>query len=103
MNLSGLQKYILLQGLESRRKSVDKKTLLDYYSHRKDSPPADDQLSIITKSVDRLISRGLAKGAGIKTAEKWYVREVILTSLGKKTARRLLGEQQKLPLKTKIK
>lgn len=99
MHLSSLQKYILLRGLESRAGSVDKRILLDFYRWQKHKPGPDSQLSIITKSVERLINRGLARGRGIKTAQKWYISQVLLTSSGKKAAKKLLGEQQRLPFK----
>ncbi|HNZ73065.1 MAG TPA: hypothetical protein PKG73_00460 [bacterium] len=101
MRLSSLQKYILRRGLEDRNGSVNKKTLLDFYRRQKDPPTAISQLSIITKSVERLISRGLVRGGGIKTARKWYIDRVMLTPAGRKLARRLLGEQQPLPFKNK--
>lgn len=53
----------------------------------------------ITKTLERLIDKGLMVGYGVRTPKKWYIKEVRLTLMGRKTAKRLLGEQQKLPLK----
>lgn len=101
MSLSELQKYILLQGLENKSGRVSKKILDKFYA-RQDSPPQkEDQVKIITKSVERLIHRGLARGQGLKTAEKWFIQEVILTRAGHKKAKELLGQQPPLPLKIK--
>jgi len=101
MPLSSLQKYILLQGLASKKRAVSKAVLNQFYHRQARPPQPKDREGIITKSVERLINRGLVKILGFKTAEKWFIKEVILTSLGKKAARQLLGRQEKLPLKLK--
>lgn len=97
MPFSGLQKYILLKGLENKKHSVPKKILAKFYVGRKNSPKNSDQTDIITKSAERLIKKGLAKGVGVKTAEKWFVSELIITRPGIKVAKDFLGKQQKLP------
>ncbi|MEK7167621.1 MAG: hypothetical protein AAB791_01310 [Patescibacteria group bacterium] len=94
MTLSKLQKYILRQGLEGR---VSKNILEKFYL--KEPRPPKDKLDVITKSAERLIKRGLIKGVGIKTAERWFIRELILTPSGIKQAKLLLGRQIKLPFK----
>ena len=99
MTLSNLQKFILRQGLGSRQARISKRVILNFYSTEKNPPQPEDRIKIITKSVERLISRGLAKGLGIKTKEKWFIKEVILTPTGKRKARELLGRQQKIPFK----
>jgi hypothetical protein len=103
MNLSRLQKYVLRRGLDSRSFSISKKDLLDYYSKQKSKPKPDDQLGIITKSVERLIARGLVRGHGVKTAQKWFISKVALTREGIKLAKMVVSSQQKLPLKIKNK
>lgn len=103
MKLSRLQKYILSKGLEGRQYSVSKSVLSSFYGSLKKKPKIEDQLSIITKSVDRLIKNGLIKGVGVKTAEKWFIKEVVLTKEGIKKARELFGKQQELPLKKRKK
>lgn len=55
--------------------------------------------NVISRSVDRLISKQLLVGYGRKTARKWFVERVRLTPKGKTVARQMLGEQQTLPLK----
>ncbi len=59
------------------------------------------RLDAATKAVDRLITRGLAVGIGVRTAEKWFIKEVRLTPAGRHEARRRLGVQQRLPLEKK--
>ncbi len=38
-------------------------------------------------------------GYGVRTPKKWYIKEVKLTPIGRRLARKLLGEQQALPFK----
>ena len=102
MALSNLQKYILNKGLEGRAKTVIKAVLKKFYAAKKNQPKEEDQLNIITKSVERLIKKGLVKGIGVKSKEKWFVKEVILTKKGLKKAKELLGQQQELPFIKKI-
>lgn len=103
MVLSSLQKYILNKGLEGSKNTVGKTVLKRFYIAQKSRPSEEDQINIITKSVDKLIKRGLVKGVGTKTAKKWFVKEVILTKKGVKIAKELLGKQQELPFKNKKK
>lgn len=97
MRLSSLQKYILLHALNGR-KYVKRTGLFNFYKNKKDIPKKEDIKNIITKSIERLIDRGLLAGRGTKTAHKLYIKEIRLTNKGRKAARKLLGEQQKLPL-----
>ena len=99
MPLSQLQKYILRAGLGSKKYAAPKAILIKFYQGLKNPPKPADQIGIITKSVERLILKGLARGVGVKTAEKWFIKEVILTASGKKKARELLGRQAQLPFK----
>lgn len=78
---------------------MSRKTLVDFYQTQKKTPSPFQQVKIITQSFERLIKRGLMVGYGVRTPEKWFIKEIRLTSKGKKEARRVLGEQQKLPLK----
>ena len=97
MRLSTLQKYILLQCyLENKR--LNRNKLVDFYGKQKKKPKVDDQVSIITKSIDRLIEKGLLIGYGSKTAEKLFIKEIKLTRLGRKIIREGFGQQQKLKI-----
>lgn len=99
MNLSSLQKYVLLQGLGGKNNLVSKSVLINFYKNKNRQPKRQDQITIITRSVERLVNSGLVKAIGVKTKDKWFIKDVILTSLGVKRAKELLGKQQKLPFK----
>ena len=102
MRLSSLQKYILKNLLSSKGKS--KRTqLLRFYDKQKNPPKKEDQLGIMTKSLERLIDKGLMIGYGRRTPEKWFIDEVQLTDYGRKAARKLFGQQQRLPFLIKKK
>ncbi|MDO8581349.1 MAG: hypothetical protein Q7S16_00540 [bacterium] len=81
-----------------RKGRLKKKNLLSFYEKQKDKPSEKDKADTITKSVDSLIDKGMMVGYGMRTPKKWYIEEVRLMPKGRKIARKLLGEQQKLPL-----
>lgn len=99
MRLSALQKFILTECYEKKGRTK-KKVLLAFYHKQKDKPSEKDQVDTVTKSVESLIDKGLMVGYGVRTPRRWYIEEVRLMPKGRKIARKLLGEQQKLPLKT---
>jgi len=77
--------------------------MLKFYDKRKNKPKHDDMVNIITKSVDRLIKKELLVGHGIKTAKKWFVKEVRLTPKGRKWAKFVCGQQLRLPFSLRSK
>lgn len=77
---------------------MKKQLILNFYEHAKERPNQKDQIDTITKSVESLIDKGLLVGYGVRTPKKWYIEEVRLMQKGRKLARKLLGEQQQLPL-----
>lgn len=97
MRLSTLQRYILRQCLFEGKK-LNRDRLVTFYNNQKNKPKKEDLVNIITKSIERLIGNGLLVGYGVRTAEKWFIREVRLTRKGAKTARESLGRQQKLKI-----
>ncbi|MFH1173319.1 MAG: hypothetical protein V1692_02200 [bacterium] len=98
MKLSKLQNYILTQSfLEAASYNRDK--LLKFYDSYKKPPIKEDQINIITKSLERLINQGLLVGYGIRTNRKWFIKEIKITGQGKQLAKKLLSQQQILPLK----
>lgn len=99
MYFSALQKYILLQCHERRRRKCDREIFLQFYNKNKIKKNRKDIVNIITKSIERLIDRELLIGYGIRTSHKWFIKEIKLTPKGRRRAKKLLGEQQKLPLK----
>lgn len=98
MRLSLLQKYTLLQGLNFKKK-FSRNILVKFYDKQKKKPKQEDRVNIITKSLERLINKELLIGYGVRTSHRWFIKEIKLTSKGKKVAKKLLGEQQKLPFK----
>lgn len=90
MRLSHLQKYILLECLQSRTGRISR-TRLNLASKTK----------IITKSIKRLIDKELLVGFGQRTKYKWFIKEIKLTALGKKQAKKLLGEQLRIKFSAK--
>ncbi len=101
MRLSSLQKYILLECLNSGKVKISREKFGKFYNRVKDKRKAKAITKVITKSLERLISRELLVGYGIRTPHKWFVREVRLTHKGRREAKRLLGEQRKLPFKVR--
>jgi hypothetical protein len=95
--LSSLQRAILTECLEEGRGRLDRRRFGLFYQERK--TPKSPQ-KIITQSLERLIEREFLVGYGIRTPHKWFIQQVRLTPKGRKTARKLLGEQQQLKLKT---
>ncbi len=99
MKLSALQKYILKQCFQNRKKAVSKSVLEKFYNNKKEKPK--ELINVITKSVERLIKKELVIGYGWRTAHKWFIRHVKLTPKGLKVAKSLFGIQQKLPFRDK--
>ncbi|MCX6746418.1 MAG: hypothetical protein NTX00_05440 [Candidatus Parcubacteria bacterium] len=100
MRLSKLQKYILLQCFDNKNK-LDRKVLLGFYRVYKKKPSREIMVNSITSSLERLIKKGLIVGFGELTKEKTFINKIRLTIIGKKSAKKLLGEQKRLPLKLK--
>ena len=99
MKLSRLQRYILINCYLARKGRVLKRKLASFYDKVTKKPKAKDINDIVSRSVNLLIKKDLAIGFGSKTARKWYLKEVRLTPRGRALAKKLLGEQRKLPFK----
>lgn len=97
MLFSPLQKYILSETLTARKK-LNRARLVNFYERQNGKKATGEQVEIITKSLERLIVRGLLTAQGIKTSEKFFIQEIILTREGKRAARELLGKQQRLKI-----
>lgn len=98
MRLSPLQKYILKKCYQGGGK-INREGLKIFYQTQKKAPAEDKRVKIITQSVERLIDREQLIGYGVRTPHKWFIKDIKLTSKGRKMAKKLLGEQQQLPLK----
>ncbi|MFA6098755.1 MAG: hypothetical protein WCV50_03195 [Patescibacteria group bacterium] len=97
MKLSRLQKFILLSSFGTGGK-IKRIQFQKFYDKKNKLPKPGDQQGIITKSLERMIKRGLLIGYGRRTPEKWFIDEVKLTPRGRKEVRRQSGRQQQLPL-----
>jgi len=97
MKLSELQKFILKNcyGLKGK---VSRSVFGKFYNGLK-KPTKLERIKIISKSIDRLIGKGLLIGFGQKTQYKWFMKEVSLTRLGRQITKKLMGEQRELPFK----
>jgi len=59
-----------------------------------------DQVDAVTKSLERLIDKGMLIGYGVRTRKKWFIREVKLTRPGiRKYVQWLESRQAQLPFK----
>ncbi len=99
MRLSNLQKYILKKVWNTNKLKVSRSDFNSFYNKIKKAPKKNLQIKIITKSIERLIDKGLMIGYGEKTQYKLFIRQVKLTPTGKKITKKLFGEQIKLPFK----
>jgi len=100
MRLSKLQKFILLQSFDTKNK-LDRKGLVSFYNAYKKKPSREIMVNSITSSLERLIKKGLIVGFGELTKEKTFINKIRLTKEGRSEAKKLLGEQKKLPLRLK--
>lgn len=96
MRLSALQRHILGVCFSARGK-VGRAPLHAFYNGKTKRPKS--VIKVVTTTLERLIDKGLLVGLGVRTPKKWYIKEVRLTPAGRKIARKLQGEQQRLPLK----
>lgn len=99
MRLSPLQKYILRTCYLTPPRAVGRSGFARFYDKQEKKPKGQDIMNIITKSLESLIDKGFMVGYGVRTPQKWYIKEVKLLPVGRRTARKLLGEQQMLPFK----
>ena len=99
MRLSKLQKFILLQCFDRKYSKLNREGLITFYNSIKNKPKKEIQVNSITVSIDRLIKKKLLVGFGEITSSKVYIHKIRLTGKGREIARKLLGEQKKLPLK----
>lgn len=95
MRLSALQRYILRECYQTRQPLISRQPFTRFYPAK---TPKTTVVNSLTASLERLIDKGLMIGFGRRTHEKWFIEQVRLTPLGRKTARQLLGTQQRLPL-----
>ncbi len=98
MSLSPLQKFIIKQTSENTKNRLSRHVFNQYYNNKKRVPQVDIQTKVISKSLERLIKQGYLVGFGQKTQYKLFITHVRLSLKGKKTAKKLLGQQAELPI-----
>ncbi|HPI67371.1 MAG TPA: hypothetical protein PKZ16_02420 [bacterium] len=101
MRLSNLQKYILLECAETKKGMISRGRLTGFYDKIKTEKKAKQEIwtKIITQSIERLIDKEFLIGFGERTRYKWFIKEIKLTTKGRKEAKRLLGEQMRIPFR----
>jgi len=99
MRLSGLQRFALVEGYTRRTAKLPRKAVHAYYRSMPTHP--ENIQDVVTKSLESLIDKGLLIGYGRRTPKKWFIDEIRLTPQGRRLARKLLGEQLSLPLKSR--
>lgn len=99
MRLSRLERFVL-QSVQDAGGKTDRRRFLRFYNGQDDPPSRDDQINTITKALERMIDKELLTGYGVRTPKKWYIKEVRLTPVGRRVAKRLRGEQQEFRFKT---
>ncbi len=97
MRVSGLQRFSLIECYNRRTSRLPRAAIGAFY-RAMPRQPIDTQ-DVITKSLERLIDKGLLIGYGRRTPKKWFIDEIKLTPAGRRFARKLLGEQLSLPLR----
>jgi hypothetical protein len=96
MILSELQRYVLRTAYRYPRVRVPRQAFAD---GPRRSRPVRHSAEILSRSLERLIDRGLLIGFGHRTSDKWFIESVRLTTLGRRHARAILSAQASLPLK----
>lgn len=90
MRLSALQRHILRECYGSGQARLHRRAFAAFYRGR----PTNEMTDSLTRSIERLIDKGLLIGFGRRTPKKWFIEEVRLTPLGRRTAKRSFGQQQ---------
>ncbi|MBU1896019.1 hypothetical protein KJ641_04085 [Patescibacteria group bacterium] len=94
MYLSQLQKYIIFRCFDKVGR-IDRKLFREFYKKQEQETSVKYQESIITKSLERLINKGLMIGYGKRTAHRWFITHVRLTNGGLKEAKKILASGQR--------
>ena len=99
MRLSGLQRFTLIECYNRRKSRLPRKAVHAYYKSMPKQPGYVQD--VVTKSLESLVDKGLLIGYGRRTPKMWFIDEIRVTPQGRRLARKLLGEQLALPLKSK--
>ena len=98
MYFSPLQQYILKICFSKKGGKVKREVFTAFYA-KNQKVKKNLQTKIISKSLERLIDRRMLVGYGIRTTQKWFIKQVKTTVLGRKQWNQWLkSRQKKLPL-----
>ena len=90
MRLSRLQKYILTKCYYNKRGIAGKREFYEFYSKDELDSREKSVQAAVHKSIDSLVEKDLLIAHGHKTAKKWFIHKVKITSRGKKAIRELI-------------
>lgn len=100
MRLSRLQKYILTKCYYDRQGIIGKREFYEFYSKKELNNHKKSVQDAVHKSIDSLVEKDLSVAHGHKTAKRWFIHKVRITSRGKKVIKELIKKRQrKLPIK----
>lgn len=100
MRLSKLQKYILTSFYLNKSNFKVKQDFYSFYPKETLAKNKKIIQDIIHKSLENLVSKDLLVAFGKKTAEKWYIDKVKITSRGRHLAVKIIkNRQRRLPIK----
>lgn len=98
MRLGTVQRRVLVRVFDLGGR-LSRRVLEVWYTGEARSLTRKDRVDTLTKTLERLIKAGLLSAVCVRTAEKWFIKEVRLTPQGRRAAIRLRGAQQRLPLR----
>ena len=71
---------------------------MEFYKGSRKKTKKDFHVKIISKSLERLLKKGLITAVAVRTEKKWFIKEIFLTRKGKKVVKELKGRQLILKL-----
>ncbi len=98
MRFSVLQKHLLILGLNHGGR-CPRGVLDGWYAKTNPEMMKRHAQNVVTKAVENLTDKGLLVAEGVRTQERWYIKSVRVTALGKKFAKRFQGQQLTMRLK----
>jgi hypothetical protein len=100
MRLSKLQKYILAKSYDAKKRTESMSVFFKFYNFDEREKNKKSIHDILHKSLESLTANDLVVSFGRKTAKKWFISKIKLTSSGMKMARTIIARRQKkLPIK----
>lgn len=97
MNLSSWQRLMLREAAKAKPR-VHRRLFEQEYKRLNPEASQKEVMDMVTKTMERLIDRGLAIGYGYKTQYKLFLTTLNLTPAGRKVAKEISKKQILLPL-----